>query len=392
MKKEKILTLPPIMLNQKMCIKWNSKISGIYAWVNEVNGKMYIGQSVNFYKRIYNEMSGFRNKRNQNMIKLFYAIQKHGIENFRVIRLLECSKEYLNKLERLLIEYYNSYKNGYNCNIGGDGNSGHVVSKEQREKHRRWLKEYYTDDRRQKHSEKMKVWFNSKSKDEQDKMKSGNDWWLNKGCKEKHLENTHKSLTKDRIERQRKSLLEYYKENDSKKMIKMDIISPENKIVKIDGLNEFCKKYNIGKKGIDDVINGNRKHHKGWHVDPDFVFYPIPLKKIISPDSKLYEFQSTVKFCREYNLQLSSIKHVLNKKYKHYKLWRLPNVSLEEAINNKNFVYKNIQFKFQDNHTEKILDKVKFCKKYGYSPNYLYKFLKNKNVGDMFHGLKLISK
>ena len=85
-----------------MCIKWNSKISGIYAWINEINGKMYIGQSVNFYKRIYIEMNGFRNGQHQNMFKLFNAIQKYGIDNFRVVRLLECPIKYLNQISDLL--------------------------------------------------------------------------------------------------------------------------------------------------------------------------------------------------------------------------------------------------------------------------------------------------
>jgi len=324
MKNEKILHLPLIMYKQKMCIGWTKKISGIYAWINENNGKMYIGQTSNFCKRVYGEMNGFKNKQNQDMPKLFNAIQKHGIDKFRVVRLLECPKEYLNKTEQLLIKYYNTYKGGYNCNIGGDGSGGHVVTPEQ-------------------------------------------------------------------IEKQKKSLLQYYKYNIHKKSIIKDIISPTNEIIHICGLYEFCIKYNVRYVGISNVLNGKKKHHKGWHIDPNFVFNPT-IKKLMSPDGKLYKFGSSVKFCRDHKLELSGIKRILNKKSKHYKLWRLPETPLEDAINNKNFVYKNIRFQFQDNHIEQIIDRKYFCEKFGFSQKYLYKFLKNKSVGSTFHGLKLISK
>src|SRR5260221_2747782 len=149
-----------IMRNQKMKIKWNSKISGIYAWENIINGKMYIGKANNLYRRVYEEMNGFKNKKHQNLKKLFNAVQKYGINNFDVIKLLEAPKEYLGKIEKLLIEYYNTKKNGYNCTWGGEGMFGHIVTKKQIEKQKRKLKEYWTDERKKEHKEKMKKWYN----------------------------------------------------------------------------------------------------------------------------------------------------------------------------------------------------------------------------------------
>lgn len=311
MKKEKILNLPLLMYKGKMQIKWNSKISGIYAWINEINGKIYIGQSNNFYKRIYDEMNGFKNNRHQNMFKLFNSIKKHGIDNFRVVRLLECPIECLNKLEPLLIEYYNSMKNGYNCNLGGNGNRGHIKTKNQIEKQRISLYNYWTKDRCIQQSEKMKQWFNSRSLDEQTKMKTGNSWWLNDEYRKKQLENTRKSLTPTRIEKQRSSLLNYYKNHTSKKAIKCIIISPKNNPVTICGVDAFCKQYNIGKDGITEVLKRRKKYHKGWHLPEAGVYIP-PIEKVIGPGGLIYEFTSITKFCKEKNIDKGNLRKVMN--------------------------------------------------------------------------------
>jgi len=308
---EKILNLPLLMYKGKMCIKWNSKISGIYAWINEIDGKMYIGQTVNFYKRIYDEMNGFRNGRNQNMFKLFNAIQKYGIDNFRVIRLLECPKEYLNQIEKWLIKYYNTMKIGYNLTTGGDGAGGHIVTKEQIEKHKKWSKQYWTKENCSKQSEKMKMWFNSKPKDEQDKIKSGNNWWLNKEYKEKHLKNTRNSSTPEKIEKQRTSLIKYYENNDSKKAIVMDVISPNNETIKICGLDIFCKKYHLRRKGIVDILNKKKLYHKGWHLPRTPCFVPS-VERIRGPDKVIYTFTSITKFCKEKNIDKGNLRKVMN--------------------------------------------------------------------------------
>jgi group I intron endonuclease len=392
MKKENILNLPLIMSKNKMYINWNSKISGIYAWVNEINGKMYIGKANNLYKRVYCEMNSFKNNKPQNLIKIERAIKKYGIDNFRVVQLLQCSKNFLNKAEQIFIKYYDSKKNGYNCTHGGEGTSGRIVTKEQIKKHKEVMKNYWNEERKKQHSEKMKLWFNSKSKDEQEKMMSGHMWWLNKECKEIHIKQCKKALTKERIEKQRKSILKYYENNDSKRLIMTTILSPLNETIKIRGIDKFCKKYNVSRKGILSVLSGNKIHHKGWHINQNFKFIIPNTKKLISPTNIIYEFYSILKFCREHSLDLGAIKNVLNKKSKHHKLWRLPETSLVDAITNNSPIYKNIQFKFEDGHIESVFDKTRFCEKHGFSSKYLYKFLKNKSVGDMFHGLKLVSK
>jgi group I intron endonuclease len=256
------------MRNQKMEVKWNSKISGIYAWENKVNGKMYIGKANNLYRRIYEEMSGFRNGKHQNLKKLFNAVQKYGIDNFQVIKLLEVPKQYLGRIEILLIEYYNTKKNGYNCTTGGEGTFGHKVSVNQIKIQKERMKKYWTDERKKEHKEKMKIWFNSKTSDEKQEMKNGGSLWLkNPNIVKKHKENCQKSLiTTNRIEKQRNSLKNYYKKHKSKKAISISVIDPNGVKLSIIGVDKFCKDYGFGYRSIKKLINGQKSDHKGWKM------------------------------------------------------------------------------------------------------------------------------
>lgn len=84
------------------------------------SGKVYIGKSKNFNRRL----KKYERLDCKTQPKIFKAILKYGFENFW-IEIVDCSdsdKE-LNNLERLNIIKYDSFKNGYNCTEGGDGNS-----------------------------------------------------------------------------------------------------------------------------------------------------------------------------------------------------------------------------------------------------------------------------
>ena len=50
---------------------------------------------------------------------LYRAFQKYGIENFSIETIEETNNP--NEREKYWIEYYGSFKNGYNATIGGDG-------------------------------------------------------------------------------------------------------------------------------------------------------------------------------------------------------------------------------------------------------------------------------
>lgn len=95
--------------------------SGIYAFVNKINGKMYIGQSQNIEKRLYDHEYTAR-KGKEKCTALQRAFDKYGFDNFSVEILEECSISDLNEREIFYIQKFqsNNKKFGYNLSSGGE--------------------------------------------------------------------------------------------------------------------------------------------------------------------------------------------------------------------------------------------------------------------------------
>ena len=90
---------------------------GIYLIRNKLNGKVYIGQSINIEHRIYDHFT------RKDDSPFHSDIQKYGKENFETEILEECKIEELNSKERFYIEKYESFGDkGYNLNNGGNSN------------------------------------------------------------------------------------------------------------------------------------------------------------------------------------------------------------------------------------------------------------------------------
>lgn len=109
------------------------KVSGVYKITNKINGKCYIGESVDVFKRF----SDHKNPKNlKTHYKIYRAFAKYGIENFSFEILSKCPKEYLGKLEMFFIKHFDSVNNGYNITQGGKGGFGPKHSDGQKEKWR----------------------------------------------------------------------------------------------------------------------------------------------------------------------------------------------------------------------------------------------------------------
>lgn len=108
---------------------------GIYKFTNKINGHSYIGQSVDIERRRYMHRYSAYNKNDSEYDSQFHqAIRKYGWENFtfEVIQEIsdnEYSQELLNTLEIFFIEYFDTYKKGYNATKGGSNFSGKNVHK-----------------------------------------------------------------------------------------------------------------------------------------------------------------------------------------------------------------------------------------------------------------------
>lgn len=95
---------------------------GIYKIENIVNGKVYIGQSVNIEQRWKNHKYHLNNSTHYNDY-LQRSWNKYKSDNFKFSILEECEECDLNDKEIYWIDYYHSceYEYGYNSQIGGAG-------------------------------------------------------------------------------------------------------------------------------------------------------------------------------------------------------------------------------------------------------------------------------
>ena len=114
-------------------------MSVIYEFVNNINQKVYVGQTVNFKKRIRDHRFNY-NKIIKNT--LFYnALRKYGWENFSINIIEDCSDELLNEKEIYWIEEKKSlYPNGYNILEGGNQARHTDISKQKLSEGRKGMK------------------------------------------------------------------------------------------------------------------------------------------------------------------------------------------------------------------------------------------------------------
>lgn len=98
------------------------KTSGIYKIENLVNGKVYIGSSINIRTRITGHLSDLRTNKHCNKY-LQYSFDKYGIESFSVEILIDCKEEDLIYYEEFFMNKYDSLnkEKGYNLDSFENG-------------------------------------------------------------------------------------------------------------------------------------------------------------------------------------------------------------------------------------------------------------------------------
>lgn len=95
---------------------------GIYKIENLVNGKVYIGQSININQRWSKHKADLRHNNHDN-VHLQNSWNKYGEDSFSFEVIENCSEQELNDKEIYWINEYNSYERefGYNLTLGGAG-------------------------------------------------------------------------------------------------------------------------------------------------------------------------------------------------------------------------------------------------------------------------------
>ena len=99
----------------------------IYLIENKINGKKYIGKTYSSISIRWGEHK--RESKRSTHRPLYKAINKYGIENFTIKEIEYC--ENCEEREKYWIEYYDTYNNGYNATLGGDGKTYFEYSDEE---------------------------------------------------------------------------------------------------------------------------------------------------------------------------------------------------------------------------------------------------------------------
>ncbi|NRU52579.1 NUMOD1 domain-containing DNA-binding protein [Clostridium beijerinckii] len=124
----------------------NIKVYGIiYKITNKINNNIYIGQTTKKngfnsrycckgteIERVYKYHKKLKESNNKSFNShLYNSILKYGFESFEIVKIFDIafSQDELNIKEKCWINYYDSYKNGYNQTIGGEGTFGHKALK-----------------------------------------------------------------------------------------------------------------------------------------------------------------------------------------------------------------------------------------------------------------------
>lgn len=107
-------------------------MSGIYMYVNKINNKKYIGQSVNLLRRKREHKHRFLNESSKEYNSLIHrAFRKYGLDNFEYHVLERCSASDLNEREVFWIKYHDSFEKGYNQSEGGQYTiTPHIMTEE----------------------------------------------------------------------------------------------------------------------------------------------------------------------------------------------------------------------------------------------------------------------
>lgn len=246
----------------------------VYGWIykitNTVNGKVYIGLTVEgFDKRYYGK--GIIASKNRH---LQLSIAKYGVEAFVVDKEWDIaySKEELDDLEKYWIYLYDATnsKHGYNIQSGGHNGRPSAETKAKTSKSMKlWHKENgFTEEQKQKISEEQKGAKNSfygkqhstEQKQKWSEQRKGvvqDEQWRKKNSeslKQYHKDNPY---TEEQLEQKSQSMKQWHKSHLHPRS--KSVICVETKEVFLTG-KAACEKYGFSRSRMCEHLKGRVKH------------------------------------------------------------------------------------------------------------------------------------
>lgn len=105
------------------------KFGKIYLITNDVNLKVYVGQTIQTLNKRFNGHCCYsKSDRSINMY-IKRAIHKYGRDKFHIQLIEECPVNILDEREKYWINFYNSYNTGYNLTLGGQDSNYFNINK-----------------------------------------------------------------------------------------------------------------------------------------------------------------------------------------------------------------------------------------------------------------------
>lgn len=91
----------------------------IYKITNDINDKVYVGQTSGTLEERFKQHKKKINSDDRKTFPLYNAMRKYGIEHFSIEEIEQTDN--LQEREQYWIKFFDSYNNGYNATLGGDG-------------------------------------------------------------------------------------------------------------------------------------------------------------------------------------------------------------------------------------------------------------------------------
>jgi group I intron endonuclease len=279
--------------------------SGIYAILNEVTGKVYIG-SAKILSRRWDEHKKYlrRNKHKNPHLQSSWNLYSETSFIFLIMEFVDF--ELLLEREQYWLDKISESYEIYNCNLQVSGFHGRQHNEETKRK----ISET-------KKSQQMKF---THSEETKRKMSE-----IQKTIKKKLLTEEHKkniSLGSKRLpmsDSNKQKLIEAT-------TIEFTIKDPEGTIHSGKNLENFCRLYDIDASAINAVLKGKRRHHKKWTL-PDFdidLNFNQSHKKydLIDPNGIRHTGHNLSEFCKTNNLNYKGMYRMTLGKRSHYKQWK----------------------------------------------------------------------
>ncbi len=207
-------------------------IYSIYKSTNLVTNKIYIGYTASFSNRKkQHKYESFHSKCTGYNSYFHKSIRKYGWNNFKW-EIIYQSKDYeycKNVMENYFIRQYDTYFNGYNVTLGGEGCLGFKHTEQ--------------------HKQNLRLKYNGKNNPMYGKSYIRND---------EHKKNMSLLLTG--IKKSKKQV-EKRVQTVSKDWI---LIDPKGNKIQIKNLKQFCRDNNLNASSMGKVANKKQNHHKGW--------------------------------------------------------------------------------------------------------------------------------